>query len=315
MKVRALIVTSVSLVSCGKDSSLGKLKADVGYGVLRPWDDQNDPDIKNAIGKLDGQCTAFHLGDGVVATAGHCLDEATQPADPCLSHQIVWPNGERSQCVQVLDYVLSEDRDLAVFEVDPIPEGSLEIASQYSGREGTTVIGYPKDEVLHISQDCESQALGEDKIEHNCHTLPGHSGSPLIREQDFKVIGIHNGHKDHRINYGSFLPDFAEINRRWQSARQEREQALSWGPFANNVSRLLYHIPSSQGEVASFQIHFNVEDGYDFVEVQDGDRVKHRLTGQGSREFELPTPVLVTFESDYGGESEGVSMQRIEPSS
>ena len=57
---------------------------------------------------------------------------------------------------------------------------------------------------------------------------------------------------------------------------------------------------------------FSLEDGYDFVFVQDGNQVKQQITGSGVKTFTLTTPVIISFESDYGGESEMVELESIE---
>src|SRR5262245_30215969 len=45
-----------------------------------------------AIGRMTGGCTAFHIGEGVVATAGHCLDGlGAHPMETsCYGIDITW---------------------------------------------------------------------------------------------------------------------------------------------------------------------------------------------------------------------------------
>ena len=96
-----------------------------------------------AIGHMNGQCTAFHLGGGIVASAAHCFTKRLKPADPCVSTRIEWPNGSESQCIQLLDYDLADGKDMAYFQVDPAPDEALELDARVEENLDLVVIGYP----------------------------------------------------------------------------------------------------------------------------------------------------------------------------
>lgn len=310
MRLKHLGITVFLTVSCGQEEQ-GLVKSKVGAGVLRPFDSDGDPSIEPAIGKLDNQCTVFHIGDGIVASAGHCFDSNTQEGSPCISQQIQWQDGSKSQCIQVLDYALTEDKDYAIFEVDPAPRGHFELAQNLSNvTQEVSILGYPSGQALQVSEDCKASfEADQTSIKHNCPTLPGHSGSPILDPVSLQVLGIHNGNYSQDQNYGTVFPILKDS---WEQVREERGQYLNWGPFENNRSQLLYHIPTKLGHEATFTMSFSLEDGYDFVFVQDGNQVKQQITGSGVKTFTLTTPVIISFESDYGGESEMVELESIE---
>ncbi|SMF08261.1 trypsin-like serine peptidase [Pseudobacteriovorax antillogorgiicola] len=304
--------TLLFVISCGQDNT-SQLNAELGTGQLRPWQDHDLP-ISGAIGTLDGQCTVFHIGSGLVATAAHCLAPQAKAGDPCLPHQVAWHDGSISQCVQVMALEFENQRDIAVFEVDPAPQDYFEIAETdhfLADTESSDVViyGFPKGEELHVSENCHRTVESTNSFTHTCSTLPGHSGSPVLRASDHKVVGVHNGNRSQRYNYGSLLPLAFADQSQWLAFKNQRRESKTWGPFGNNMSRLLYHIPSNELDTARFSINFRVEDGYDFVKVQDGNLIQYTLTGQGSKTYELVTPILITFESDYAGKSDSVTLQ------
>lgn len=307
MKLKLLSIPLLMTVSCG-DKQTSELQSEVGAGVLRPFTDA-DPDLSSAIGRLDKLCTVFHIGDGIAASAAHCFNDDQTKEAPCISKQIKWQDGSQSQCVQVLDYKLNENEDYVVFEVDPAPAEKLKLAQVDSiENDKITIFGYPNKQALQVSEDC-SASLESQKIKHNCPTLPGHSGSPILRPDDLKVIGIHNGNYSQSLNYGSLFP---QHQKSWREVREGRGEQRQWGPFKNNSKELLYHVSSKVGKEVSFTLEYDLEDGYDFIFVQDGHQIKHQLSGKDSRRFTLPTPVIISFESDYAGESNKVEISQIE---
>ena len=55
----------------------------------------------------------------------------------------------------------------------------------------------------------------------------------------------------------------------------------------------------------------DVEDGYDFVNVVDGHGVLKSFTGKKEVKLELKTPAIISFVSDYAGQSKLVQVNQI----
>lgn len=306
MTLRLLLLVVLGS-SCGRPSE-SQPSADLGHGYLRPYTGQGLPLWDSGIGILDGLCTAFHLGNGVVATAGHCMNPQLVPGQPCMGQQILWEDGTKSQCVQILDYSNSEVSDFAMIEVDPFPASAFHISqrSPVAG-EDIIVLGYPQGNGLHISDHCQFEPENQTSFRHNCNTRPGHSGSPIIEVRNYEILGIHNGNRNEQFNYGTQAADLL-TPQAWQSLRTQKNQATQWQDFQNNEKQLLYHIPSSRGKTEVI-FDFDVEEGYDFLYVQDFEGLRHTLTGRGNVALTLQSPVIVSFESDYSGQSKQVSMR------
>ena len=117
--------------------------------------------------------------------------------------------------------------DITIIKINDIKEisncaPSLEIDSnnkkdyniyQY---EKVFTFGYPFGIDVEFSQGIIVSISGEE-FEHNCDTDQGCSGSPIILESNFKVVGIHKqGIIDKKTNSGTFLgiiDEFNEINK------------------------------------------------------------------------------------------------------
>ncbi len=273
-----------------------------------------------AIGRLDGLCTAFHLGEGLVATAAHCFAEAAHETDPCVSNDVEWSDGQRSQCVQILYKSYNGDNDMLIFEVDPAPAARFEVVDQSDSQSfealDLMLLGYPHESALSLSSDCSVQQLAHDsrRFEHDCDSLPGNSGSPVLARDSGLVVGIHNGSSE-PLNYGTLLHDWEEVQVEVQRIRRGRIFSQStqnrFGPFQNNQKVLLRHLSSDAGEYVRFDMAFDIEDGYDFVVIRDGFGVRRTLTGNDQTSLDLKTPVVVMFESDYAGASEMVSFDAV----
>lgn len=281
-----------------------------------------------AIGRMTGGCTAFHVGNGLVATAGHCLqDLAEKPMEAsCHTLDIDWgvlageSHAGRSRCMQVLDYKYDDQADYALLQVDPIPATAVVLerdprASKFTAQ--AMVVGYPKGKSLSLSGTCEAiLATDSDSqfFHHRCDTLPGNSGSPVMDASTLKVIGVHNGDADNSENYGSYLPPpdaLAEIANNLNPAPPLPE-SLQFGPFADQLKKDLVNFTRQQGEFVSFHLKLAIEDGYDKVVIVDGLGRRFELTGTRDQPFDrLPTPVSVVVLTDYSGTSESVALDSI----
>ncbi len=281
-----------------------------------------------AIGRMTGGCTAFHLGDGLVATAGHCLaDLAANPLEvSCHSMDITWgvlageSNQERSRCLKVVEYKYDQEADYALIQVDPIPATAMVLEREPRAMKLTAealVLGYPKGRALSLSGNCDA-IMGSDPesqiFRHHCDTLPGNSGSPVLDAQTLEVIGVHNGDADHSENYGSYLPTPEVVSTIAANlkAGSAQPQPLSFGPFADLLKKDLVHFTREQGRSVSFHMNASVEDGYDKVVIIDGQGRTQEHTGTKDLQFnKLPTPVSVIILTDYSGTSESIQLSSV----
>jgi V8-like Glu-specific endopeptidase len=281
-----------------------------------------------AIGRLTGGCTAFHLGDGIVATAGHCIEDlAANPQEvSCHALDIAWGvlagelNPERSRCLKVLEYQYDQEADYALLQVDPIPATAVVLeadprAVKFNAQ--AMVLGYPKGRSLSLSGTCEARRNSDPEariFHHRCDTLPGNSGSPVFDAQSLEVIGVHNGDADNSENYGSYLPTPENLTALVQHVKENSAMpaSLSFGPFADQLKKDLVHFTREQGAAVSFQMSMSVEDGYDKVVVIDGLGRQQEHTGNKELRLEhLPTPVSVIILTDYSGSSEALELSSV----
>lgn len=326
MHVMRIYLLALALVqfSCRQTDEISSLSAVFDGESMRSIQEVYEylsPQLRDsleAIGHMNGQCTAFHLGGGIVASAAHCFAKKLEPSDPCISTRIEWPSGAESQCIQIIEYDLSEGRDMAYFQVDPVPNGSLSLDSQASERLDLLVIGYPHERGFSLSQNCDLEALDEKNPQffHNCDTLPGNSGSPVLSAQDFRVIGIHNGHNQIN-NYATFLQSMNDLQVALDLLNRNLDESstkLNYGPFADSKRELLFYFPSHLSEKIKLDLDYDIEDGYDFLEIRDATGISYRLTGKAQKNFEFYSPVVFSFESDYAGQSKHVRLKLLEAS-
>ena len=177
------------------------------------------------IGFIKSGCTASHIGDGYVITAGHCYSDYkhVKITDnlPCIDEpekDIVWgytsktPKGYMtSKCKEIINIVYNDDIDFAVTKYEPAPETILKLDSDRYPTESQTISMFSHAEwgPLQWSGDC--QVLGKNRksasmFDYDCDTLFGSSGAPIFNSI-FEVIGIHNRTNWWSSNAGSYLKD------------------------------------------------------------------------------------------------------------
>ncbi len=327
-----LVLTLALAAACGElpksiDSSASSI-IDINSMVTIDPSTPLSQSLRNeltAIGKMTGGCTAFHLGHGIVATAGHCITIAT--ADPvetsCHNLSIVWEQDRgnqlpaHSRCMKILQYQFDVNGDFAFIQVDPAPAASIGIQSMdrsINVDQKVVVVGYPKGKALSVSGRCEMiTASGEASnfFHHSCDTLPGNSGSPVLDADSSLVLGIHNGDADNHENYGSYLPDPTELQRLAELVEAPPQQfsQLHYGPFPDQWTRNLLNVTTKEATAVSFDLKYNVEDGYDKLVIVDGLGRVVELTGDHLQHFEkLPTPLSLVVITDYSGTSQSVQL-------
>lgn len=168
--------------------------------------------LLDAIGLLAPlDCTASHIGGGLVLTAGHCLAGVD-----CSELLVRWAlrgsrAGSTSRCVEVLAAAHDGGADYAVLRVSPIPGAAIPIAPCSAPAPGTavTIFSHPEQKPLAWSNTCMIEpgaAAGRGGIEfaHACDTRIGSSGAPVIDDTTLRVVGIHDGGFE-SWNYGTFV--------------------------------------------------------------------------------------------------------------
>ena len=167
-----------------------------------------------AVGRLfrndDYKCTAFHVGNGVVLTAGHCVPYEchVDGAQPATSLSIKWsaPEGvpaRVSAVTRVLSCVRSYSLDYAVLRVSDPPREWLSLEANWKIPQAKGVplfmITYPDKDTLSIVDGCSSQnfsgshLISDYNFIHSCSVSPHSSGSPILLEGSRLVVGIHQG--------------------------------------------------------------------------------------------------------------------------
>jgi hypothetical protein len=303
----------------------------------------------DAFGKISMGCTATHVGNGLVITAGHCFEAPEKRINnkPCAGITVDWGYRKdkapylRSKCTMILAAELNDDRDYAIFKVDVAPTASVEIDLSARPKTGSTItiFGHPQLRPLEWSQTCTLESAsngnwGRYEFSHQCDTEPGNSGSVVIDDQSLKIIGIHDGG---RIpwNYGTFVLDTpiqefvgdggsstptnpnpapvpAPLPPDLPSDTVTQLPARSFGPFLNNEVRTLAQFGTELGQYISFNLDVNTEPNSDFVRILDGNGKTTYYSGRQTHTLEkLALPVRVSFRSDESIRSKKVALRRV----
>lgn len=317
---KAMLLVAASAVSCGKQPT-SKSMVIIGDAEQRPIDTHPDGhmlgSLVKAIGQTNYKCTAFHLGEGIVATAGHCMPDAHRALNrPCIETTITWghqgdDNPIKSRCMEVISHQHSEQIDFAILKVDPYPAESFQVAPIVEYEADHWVAGHPEGKELHLSSACELEHKSSTQISHSCDTLPGNSGSPILN-RDMEVIGIHNGGNNNG-NYGTLINWIPVEPLAGPHSQEGSLKEIAFGPMGHNQNKLLLALYTWQGENASVEIDFDIDEGYDLIKYVDGSGIIRTLTGKGHTELtNLKTPVVFSFESDYTGASPSIRFSQIE---
>lgn len=175
-------------------------------------------DFVNALGQMQpSQCSATHLGSGVIVTAGHCVGAAEEPSRniSCSGITIDWGvlphlKSGTSQCLKIAIMEDSQARDYAVLIVDNPPIASLMPARTSVVDRSVSLFGYPHASTLTWSGGCTLRSaslmgrMEASQFLHDCDSVPGESGGAIVDDETHQIVGIHNGGKL-PFNFGTFI--------------------------------------------------------------------------------------------------------------
>lgn len=275
----------------------------------------------DAFGKMSMGCTATHIGNGLVISAGHCFGAPRQrTSKDCDAVTIEWgvrqdsPAYLTSKCKSVLAAQANYEEDYAIFQVEPVPPVKVEFNFDARPAIGTvlTQFSHPGARPLEWSQNCSLQTAaqggwGSNQFSHQCDSEPGSSGSVLIDDASLAIVGIHNGGMD-QWNYATYLTDtpLREFIGRGGStpvplpepAKPVEFPDQHFGPFPNSSSILLSEFGAVLGKKMSFDLLMDLEEGKDFIRIEYGFDQAMELTGFQQRSFRnLALPLKISFRS------------------
>lgn len=180
--------------------------------------------LVNAFGLLSMSCTATHIGNGYVLTAGHCFWVGSEVARdlPCGDITVEWgfrqglPAYLKSTCERVLFAQRSTMNDFAILKVFPVPDVFIEVelSRKATATDSLTVFSHPQELPLRWSGMCTVEGildplLSATTLQHKCDTNPGSSGATLLDTTSNRIVGIHNGGRSSAqstgMNYATFI--------------------------------------------------------------------------------------------------------------
>lgn len=181
--------------------------------------------LVDAFGIMNMGCTATHIGNGIVLTAGHCFWATRVLAKDlsCEDVSVDWGVREgvepylQSNCEKVL---FAQDNrllgnDFAILKVSPAPTVAVPVELERKAAVGDviTILSHPEELPLQWSKTCEvleshDVVFSVMTLQHQCDTNPGSSGATIIDMNTLKVVGIHGGGRltapNEGVNYGTF---------------------------------------------------------------------------------------------------------------
>ena len=180
--------------------------------------------LVNAFGILSMGCTATHIGNGYVITAGHCFFAGSelQRNLNCEGTLIEW--GVRaaltpymvSKCESIVASQQNDRVDFAILKVSPVPDTSVEVDFQNRAQIGDllTMFSHPDEKPLAWSNICMvenipvNMKLSSEYLYHQCDSNQGSSGAVLINADTLKAVGLHSGGRidaSGATNFGSYM--------------------------------------------------------------------------------------------------------------
>ncbi len=174
----------------------------------------------DAFGLISMGCTATHIGDGLVLTAGHCFRarDFLETNVECSGVTVSWGIREESEpnlisnCVEILGMQRSKDVDFTLFKVDvaPLAQVPVRLRRPKFG-DVLSIFSHPSRRPLEWSGECtletsnNSDYAGKFQFTHQCDTERGSSGA-IVLDAKGEAIGVHAG-GSLPWNYGTYLKD------------------------------------------------------------------------------------------------------------
>lgn len=217
MKTITGIAATLALVSlltaCGAPSDQdSETKVVIGSNDLTYYNARDR--ISGAIGIMARiGCTATHIGEGYVVTAGHCVTHST-----CSSlFDVTWGYTEAnrkgqgvSKCTKVLAREFNDERDYAIIKVENPPKYSFPLNLQDRPQKGDelTIYSHPMSRPLSWSGWCKNKGDFDGKrFAYTCDTEGGSSGAVVLNKK-MQVVGVHNvGAASSGVNAGTYAKD------------------------------------------------------------------------------------------------------------
>ena len=126
-----------------------------------------------------------------------------------------YTNSDKNIDITIIEIIPNKDGIQNYLEIDEkdIYKDKENIKLEYKDK-SIYILHYPNNE-LNVSYGLIKDIIDNKKIQHNCNTEKGSSGSPILSLKTFKVIGIHCGnYVNFELNYGSFIGySIDEINK------------------------------------------------------------------------------------------------------
>ena len=190
----------------------------IDYGLLRQGMTNEEFKLASAVGRLvfkpdygmQWSCTATHVGNGYVVTAGHCLADPTVTSDACSALQVEWdirtsrqefPKSQSAntligQCQEIVSWRFAvgdaSTIDHAIFRVDKAPEMHVAIEPKPQLMPGSLVhqFSHPGGVPLIWADDCKITDALFQYYQHDCWGASGSSGAALIDANTHKLVGV-----------------------------------------------------------------------------------------------------------------------------
>lgn len=243
MKAGIPIIIALIIFGCRSEET-SKVKEIIGDKDFVPIDANGsnlDPSIEKSIIKSIGRitrdngdntvsrCTATHIGDGVVVTAGHCFWAQSDftVGGSCEEFTVEWGlfQDQKPQMVSSCTEILlarddDQEHDIAMFTVSPFPTSKISIASEVDWSEelDLMIFAHPKGRPMEVASQCVTHDLKFDtlgtiadtlqpmnrdiRFGHSCDTESGSSGAAVLDRYTGELIGVHSG-GNKKGNYGT----------------------------------------------------------------------------------------------------------------
>ncbi len=147
-------------------------------------------------------CTATHVGNGIVVSAGHCFGAPASRVNnqSCAGGYVEWgrrggSNGTRTDCQQILAMQTGGGLDYAIYRVSPVPPVSIgvQLSPPASVGQRATIFSHPGGRPLEWSQTCSVTSTSGTELRYQCDTQGGSSGASVLNDDTLQVMGLHWG--------------------------------------------------------------------------------------------------------------------------